>query len=234
MGFEEFFSSPFFVNFTDIIIPAIGATLRMLFFSMVFGAIIGIAVAVLFVMTSPYGLNPRPKLYKFVGFWVNMIRSFPIIILIVAISPITRMIVGTSIGEKAAIVPLTIAAFPVIARYIEASLLEVDRNVILAARSFGASNFQILTKVMFVEALPSIISGMTTTVILFLASTALAGAVGAGGLGAVALTFGYQRFDDVMMYCIVVILFVMVLLIQGLGELLYKRVKKGSPKKNKK
>ncbi len=202
----------------------------MLLFSMVLGMIIGTAVAVLFVMTSPYGLRPKPKLYKFVGFWVNMIRSFPVIILIVAMSPLTRAIVGTSVGEKAAIVPLTIAAFPVIARYIETSLLEVDRNVILAARSFGASDFQILTKVMFVEALPSIISGMTTTVILFLASTALAGAVGAGGLGAVALTFGYQRFDDVMMYCIVVILFVMVLLIQGMGELLYKRVKRGKNK----
>lgn len=220
----------FFVNFQDIILPAIASTARMLFFSMVFGMIIGAAVAVLLVMASPYGLAPRPKLYNFVGFWVNMIRSFPVIILIVAMSPLTRAIIGTSVGEKAAIVPLTIAAFPVIARYIESSLLEVDRNVILAARSFGASNFQILTKVMFVEALPSIVSGMTTTVILFLASTALAGAVGAGGLGAVALTFGYQRFDDVMMYCIVAILFVMVLLIQGLGELLYKRVKKANKK----
>lgn len=94
-----------------------------------------------------------------------------------AMSPLTRVIVGTSVGEQAAIVPLTIAAFPVIARYVEASLLEVDRNVILAARSFGATNMQILIKVMFVEAMPSIVSGMTTTVILFLASTALAGAV---------------------------------------------------------
>ena len=155
-----------------------------------------------------------------------MIRSFPVIILIVAISPLTRMMVGTSVGEKAAIVPLTLAAFPVIARYMETSLLEVDRDVVLAARSFGASNLQIMFKVLFAEAFPSIISGMTTTTILFLASTALAGAVGAGGLGAVALTYGYQRFDDVMMYCIVAILFIMVLLIQGFGELLYKRAKR--------
>ena len=222
MDLGAIFESQFFVNFQDIILPAIASTIRMLFFSMVFGMIIGIATAILLVMISPYGLNPKPKLYSFVGFWVNMIRSFPVIILIMAMSPLTRAIIGTSVGEKAAIVPLTVAAFPVIARYIEASLLEVDRNVILAARSFGASNFQILTKVMFVEALPSIISGMTTTVILFLASTALAGAV--------AITFGYQRFDDVMMYCIVAILFVMVLLIQGFGELLYRRVKKGNKK----
>lgn len=230
MNFEAILDMQFFANFQNLILPAIAATVRMLFFSMVFGAVTGTAAAILLVMASPYGLSPRPKLYKFVSFWINMIRSFPVIILILAISPLTRAIVGTSVGEVAAIVPLTIAAFPVIARYIEASLLEVDRNVILAARSFGASNLQILTKVMFVEALPSIISGMTTTVILFLASTALAGAVGAGGLGAVALTFGYQRFDDVMMYCIVAVLFIMVLLIQGLGELFYRRVKNGKQK----
>ncbi|XEQ97587.1 Methionine import system permease protein MetP [Sporomusa paucivorans] len=209
-----------------IILPAVVSTLQMLFFSMLFGFIIGTLVAILLVMTSPYGLKPNKKMYNTVSFIVNMIRSFPVIILIVAISPITRALVGTSIGEEAAIVPLTLAAFPVIARYMEASLQEVDTNVILAARSFGASNTQIMLKVLFPEALPSIVSGLTTTAILFLASTTLAGAVGAGGLGAVALTFGYQRFDDVMMYAIVVILFIMVLAIQGIGELIYRRVKK--------
>lgn len=208
------------------ILPAVGSTLQMLFFSMLFGFIIGTFVAIILVMTSPYGLKPNIKIYKIVGFIVNMIRSFPVIILIVAITPLTRVLVGTSIGEKAAIVPLTLAAFPVIARYMEASLLEVDINVILAARSFGASNSQIMFKVLFSEALPSIVSGLTTTAILFLASTTLAGAVGAGGLGAVALTYGYQRFDDVMMYAIVLILFVMVLAIQGIGELIYRKVKK--------
>lgn len=211
-----------------IIIPAIGSTLYMLACSMVLGFLIGTGVAILLVMTSPYGLKPNRKVYNTVSFIVNMIRSFPVIILIVAISPVTRVIAGTSIGEEAAIVPLTLAAFPVIARYMEASLLEVDTNVILAARSFGASNNQILFKVLFSEALPSIVAGMTTTAILFLASTTLAGAVGAGGLGAVALTFGYQRFDDVMMYAIVVILFIMVLAIQGFGELIYRRVKTGN------
>jgi D-methionine transport system permease protein len=210
----------------EIILPAVVSTLQMLFFSMLFGFIIGTLVAILLVMTSPYGLKPNKKIYNTVSFIVNMIRSFPVIILIVAISPITRALVGTSIGEEAAIVPLTLAAFPVIARYMEASLQEVDTNVILAARSFGASNTQIMMKVLFPEALPSIVSGLTTTAILFLASTTLAGAVGAGGLGAVALTFGYQRFDDVMMYAIVVILFIMVLAIQGIGELIYRKVKK--------
>lgn len=214
-----------------VILPAVGATVRMLFFSMLFGLILGSLTAVVLVMTSPFGLHPRPRLYRILGFTVNMIRSFPVIILIVAMSPVTRALVGTSIGEKAAIVPLTLAAFPVIARYMETSLLEVDHNVILAARSFGAGNGQILWRVLLPEALPSIVSGLTTTAILFLASTTLAGAVGAGGLGAVALTYGYQRFDDVMMYAIVLILFVMVLVIQTGGELLYRRLKNKGAKK---
>ncbi|WP_353106989.1 methionine ABC transporter permease [Acetoanaerobium noterae] len=224
-----------FINFSDtrlfeylpkVILPALFATLRMLFFSMILGLVIGSIVAVVLVITSPYGLKPNKRIYRALDFIINMIRSFPVIILIVAISPITRILVGTSVGEKAAIVPLTIAAFPVIARYIEASLLEVNKNLILAAKSFGASDSQIMIKVMFAEALPSIVAGLTTTTILFLASTTLAGAVGAGGLGAVALTYGYQRFDDLMMYAIVVILFIMVLIIQGIGELVYRKIKK--------
>jgi D-methionine transport system permease protein len=219
-------SSRFFQYLPVVILPAVWATLRMLFASMFLGFIIGSAVGVFIVVISPFGLCPKPRLYKLVGFVINMIRAFPVIILIVAMSPVTKTLVGTSIGEKTAIVPLTLAAFPVIARQIEASLLEVNPSVVLAARSFGAGKTQILFKVLFVEALPSIISGMTTITILFLASTTLAGAVGAGGLGAVALTYGYQRFDDIMMYAIVGLLFLMVLLIQGLGELLYRRSRK--------
>ena len=142
-----------------------------------------------------------------------------------AITPLTKFIVGTSIGEQAAIVPLSIAATPVIARLIQNSFDEVDRNLIIAAKSFGASTIQIIFKVLFVEALPSIISGLTTTTILFLGSITLAGAVGAGGLGAVALTYGYQRFDDAVMYTIVFILCILVFLIQGTGSLLYKKLK---------
>lgn len=209
-----------------VILPALFATLRMLFFSMMLGMIIGSILAIVLVITSPYGLRPNKRIYRTLDFSINMIRSFPVIILIVAISPLTRAIVGTSVGEKAAIVPLTIAAFPVIARYMEMSMLEVNKNVILAAKSFGASDSQIIFKVLFSEALPSIVAGLTTTTILFLASTTLAGAVGAGGLGAVALTYGYQRFDDAMMYAIVIILFAMVLIIQGIGELIYRKIKK--------
>lgn len=224
--FFNFSETRLFEYFPKIILPALLATLKMLFFSMFLGIIIGSVLAIIIVITSPYGLRPNKKIYRILDFCINMIRSFPVIILIVAISPITRVIVGTSVGEEAAIVPLTIAAIPVIARYIETSMLEVDKNIIIAAKSFGASDFQIIFKVLLSESLPSIVSGLTTTTILFLASTTLAGAVGAGGLGAVALTYGYQRFDDLMMYAIVIILFVMVLIIQGIGEFIYIKIKK--------
>lgn len=208
-----------------VIAPALLATVEMLFFSMLFGLIIGFMVAIALVITAPGGLSPQKAVYKVLNFIVNMVRSFPVIILIVAVTPLTRFIVGTSVGGKAAVVPLTIAAFPVIARLMENALMEVNRSAVTAARSFGANNLQIIFKVMFVEALPSIASGVTFTIIQFLGSTTLAGAVGAGGLGAVALTFGYQRFDDVMMYSIVLILCAMVLIIQNLGTFIYRKLK---------
>ncbi|VFS45952.1 methionine ABC transporter permease [Budvicia aquatica] len=208
-----------------IIWPAIIATIKMLSASLVIGALLGLIVAIILVLTNPSGLSPNRFIYRVLNAIVDAIRSFPAIILIVALTPLTRLIIGTSVGWMAAVVPLTIAAFPAIARLIEHSLLEVDKNVILAAKSFGASNGQIIFKVMFVEATPSIVSNMTFASIQLLANTTLAGAVGAGGLGAVALTYGYQRFDDVMMYAIVFILSVMVLSLQFLGRAIYRILK---------
>jgi D-methionine transport system permease protein len=197
----------------------------MLLCSLFFALIIGLFLAVLLVITSPNGLSPNKIFYKLANFVVNLVRSFPAIILIVAVTPLTRIIAGTSVGGKAAIVPLTIVCFPIIARLVENALLEVNRNVITAAKSFGASNLQIIFKIMFVEAMPSIASGITFTIIQLLATTTLAGAVGAGGLGAVALTFGYQRFDDAMMYSIVLIFCILVLSIQGTGSMIYRKLK---------
>ncbi len=155
---------------------------------------------------------------------VNSIRSFPIIILIVAISPITRLIVGTTIGERAAIFPLTIAATPFMARILETSMKAVDRQLIEAARSFGASDWQIVTRVMVKESMPLIVSGATLSAITFLSATTLAGAVGAGGIGAVALNYGYQSFNNTVLYTSVITLFVMVQLIQFVGDRLYKKI----------
>jgi D-methionine transport system permease protein len=210
--------------FEGIIAPSIWATLRMLSVSMVLSLILGFILAYFLILYGPQGLRPNNTRYKFLDFIVNSIRSFPIIILIVAISPLTRMIVGTSIGEKAAIFPLTIAATPFMARIIENSLKGVDRQLIEAARSFGASDFQIIMKVKVKESVPMIVAGTTLSTITFLSATTLAGAVGAGGIGAVALNYGYQSFNNTVLYTSVFILFIMVLVIQRVGDWLYKRM----------
>lgn len=221
------FNSAFWDNwlryFNGIIEPAIWATLRMLLFSMLFAVVTGFVLGIVMVITGPAGLRPKRWLYRILDFITNIIRSFPIIILIVAISPITRVIVGTTIGEKAAILPLTIAATPFIARIIENSLLAVDRQLIEAARSFGMSDLQIVFRVLIRESMPSIIAGVTLSTITFLSATTLAGAVGAGGLGAVALNYGYQSFNNTVLYTSVLILLVMVQVIQMVGNWLYKR-----------
>lgn len=209
--------------FNGIIRPAIGATLRMVTASMFFAFILGFLLAIVLVIYSPHGLRPNKRIYGILDFFVNIIRSFPIIILIVAISPITRMVVGTTIGEKAAILPLTIAAAPFMARIFENSMMEVDKQLIEAAHSFGASDLQIIFKVLIKESIPSIISGTTLSIIYFLSATTLAGAVGAGGIGAVALNYGYQSFNNSILYTCVFILLIMVQIIQMIGNWLYKK-----------
>lgn len=221
--FNSGFWSEWLRYFNGIIMPAIWSTMRMLAASMIFAFIIGFALAILLIIWGPRGLNPNKRGYVLMDFIINAIRSFPIIILIVAISPITRMVVGTSIGEKAAIFPLTISAAPFMARIIENSLLAVDYQLIEAARSFGLSNMQIIFKVMIKEAIPSIIAGTTLSTITFLTATTLAGAVGAGGIGAVALNYGYQSFNNSVLYTSVFILLIMVQVIQMLGNFMYKK-----------
>ncbi len=170
-------------------------------------------------------MQPNKIINSILGFIVNTLRSFPFIILVVAIIPLTRAIVGKSIGETAALVPLTIGAAPFIARVIEGALKEVDKGLIEAAKSFGASDFQIIFKVMVKEAMPSIISGITLSIISIIGYSAMAGAVGAGGVGAVALTYGYQRFDNAVMIYTVITLIIIVQLLQGAGNLAYRKLK---------
>ena len=210
--------------FDGIIAPSILATLRMLSASMLLSLVFGFGVAVLLVLYGPQGLRPAPRIHRGIDFVVNSIRSFPIIILIVAISPVTRLLVGTTIGEKAAIFPLTVAATPFMARIIESGMKSVDRQLIEAARSFGASDWQIIVRVMLKESMPLIVSGTTLSAIMFLSATTLAGAVGAGGIGAVALNYGYQSFNNTVLYTSVVILFIMVQVIQVVGDYLYKKI----------
>jgi D-methionine transport system permease protein len=224
MLYSEAFWQKWWKYFDGIISPSIFSTLRMLCATMILAFVFGFVLAIVLIITRSDGLRPNKKVYQIVDFLVNTIRSFPIIILIVAISPITRAVVGTSIGEKAAILPLTLAATPFLARIFENALAQVDKQLIEAARSFGASDVQIIFKVMLKEAVPSFVAGMTLATISFLSATTLAGAVGAGGLGAVALNYGYQSFNDTVLYTSVIILCVMVQLIQSIGNYIYERL----------
>lgn len=210
----------------DILLPAIWETLYMSLVSTFIAVVIGIFTAIVLIMTQKDGLTPNVQLYRVLDVVINTLRSFPFIILMIVLFPVTKMIVGKSIGTTAAIVPLTIGAAPFIARLIESALKEVDAGVIEAAKSFGAGNFQIVFKIMFVEALPGIISAITLTLITVIGFSAMAGAVGGGGLGDVAIKFGYYRFQtDIMLYT-VLILIVLVQFFQSLGDYLYKITKK--------
>ena len=211
--------------FTGIFLEALGQTIYMVGVSAILATIIGFILAIILVVTDDKGLKPNKIVNSTLGFIINILRSFPFIILVVAIIPLTRAIVGKSIGETAALVPLTIGAAPFVARVIEGALKEVDKGLIEAAKSFGASNTQIIFKVMVKEAMPSIVSGITLSIISLIGYSAMAGAVGAGGLGAVALTYGYQRFDTEVMIYTVITLIIIVQLLQGAGNLAYKKLK---------
>ena len=209
----------------DIILKAFNETVFMTFYSTIFSVIFGFILAVILTISAEDGLRPNKVVYKILDVIINILRSFPFIILMVFIIPLTRAIVGTSIGKEAAIVPLTFAAAPFVARIIESSLREVDKGVIEAAKSFGASDFQIVFKVMLKEAVPSIVSGLTLTIISIIGYSAMAGTVGGGGLGYLAVSYGYQRFQkDVMITVIILIIIVQAL--QMLGNYLYKKLNK--------
>ena len=201
-------------------------TLYMAFVSTLLAFIIGLGLAIILVITSKNGLKPNRAVYNTLDIAVNTLRSFPFIILIIVLFPLTKFIVGTSIGTTAAVVPLTIGSAPFIARLIENAMNEVDSSIIEAALSYGATKTQIIFKVIFIEALPSIINAITLTLIVVIGFTAMAGAVGGGGLGDVAMRYGFQRFrPDIMAYT-VIILIVMVQISQSSGNFLYKITKK--------
>lgn len=208
-----------------LIVPAFFATMKMLFISGIFSIAFGFIIGVALTITEKDGLCENVVLNRILDFIVNTIRSFPFIILMISIIPLTRLIVGKSIGETAALVPLTVACSPFMARIFQNSFKEVDPALIEAAQSFGATKAQIILRVMLKESIPSIISGICLAVINLLNATAMAGAVGAGGLGAVALTYGYQNFNKQIMYSICVILVVLVAVIQYLGDWVYKKLK---------
>lgn len=210
----------------EIIVKALIETLKMVFVSTTFSVILGFIPAIILTVTAKDGLRPNKFIYNILDFIVNTLRSFPFVILMVIVIPLTRALVGKSIGTEAAMVPLTIAAAPFVARIIESSLREVDKGVIEAAKSFGASNTQIIFKVMLKEAIPSIVSGVTLALISIIGYSAMAGSIGAGGLGDLAVRYGYQRWKPELMGVTVVVLIILVQLLQSLGNYLYKKLSK--------
>ena len=210
----------------DILINALKETIIMVLASTLFSVILGFIPAIILTLTAKDGLKPNKAIYSVLDFIVNTLRSFPFVILMVIIIPFTRLLVGKTYGTAAAIVPLTIAAAPFVARIIESSLREVDKGVIEAAKSFGASNTQIIFKVMLKEAVPSIVSGITLTVISIVGYSAMAGTLGGGGLGDVAIRYGYQRFETDMMVVTCIILIIVVQGLQFLGNYFYNKLSK--------
>lgn len=209
-----------------LIAASTGETLYMVAVAALIATVLGLPLGV-FLATSGRGeLFAAPWANRVLGVVVNATRSTPFIILVVAIIPFTRLIAGTSIGTSAAVVPLTVAATPFIARLIEGAIREVDQGLIEAARAFGASPLQIVAKVLIPEALPGIVLGLTLAIVSLLGFSAMVGAVGGGGLGDLGIRYGYQRFMPEMMLAVVVVLIVLVQAVQSIGDRMARRLNK--------
>ncbi|AMD01126.1 MULTISPECIES: methionine ABC transporter permease [Halomonas] len=207
----------------DLIIKATLDTLYMVGVSGFLAALFGVPLGVMLYVTRPRQILARPALNQALGIVTNVGRSIPFIILMVAIIPFTRMVVGTSIGTNAAIVPLTIAAIPFVARLVEGALNEIPPGLVEAAQSMGATPGQIITKVLLPEARGGIITGLTITIVTLVSYSAMAGAVGGGGLGDLGIRYGYNRFNPTVMLITVAILVVMVQGFQSLGDYLVRK-----------
>ena len=204
-----------------LVLTSTGQTLSMVLFSTLFSLLMGLPLGILLSVTSGVeqgGIIPKPLLNNVLGRIVNVLRSFPFIILMILLFPLSRILIGTSIGTTATIVPLSIAAAPFVARVIETALKEVDPGVVQAARAMGSTNWQIIRKVLIPEALPSLVSGVTLTIINLIGYSAMAGAIGGGGLGDLAIRYGYQRFRGDVMVVAVIIILVLVEIIQVVGN----------------
>lgn len=208
-----------FSTIMSLVWPATLQTLAMVLASTVFSLILGLPLGILLCVTDPVtGITPRPVLYQVLIRIVNALRSFPFMILMILLFPLSRLIIGTSIGTAATIVPLSIAAAPFVARIIETALKEVDPGVVQAARTMGSTNTQIILKVLLPEALPSLVSGVTLTIINLIGYSAMSGAIGGGGLGDLAIRYGYQRNQPLVMIPAVIIILIMVEVIQFIGS----------------
>ena len=210
---------------------ALWETIYVTILSTLFAIVIGLPLGMLLVAGDPKGIRPMPSLLmKIINVVINFLRSIPFLILIVVVIPLTRLIVGTSVGTVASIVPLVVAAFPFVARLVESSLREVNPNIIETAQSMGATPMQILLRVMLPEAVPSLITNFTLAITTILGYTAMSGAIGGGGLGNIAIMIGYNRYKYAVLYAAVIVLVILVQVIQSFGTWLAtksdKRLKK--------
>jgi len=224
--FETLFEN-FTPNMLALFVESLVQTVAMVGVSGLIGALLGIPLGVYLRLTDQGGVLENAQANKIVGGLVNAVRSTPFIILMVAIIPLTRLIAQTSIGTTAAMVPLTIAAAPFVARLVEAALREVDGGLIEAAQAMGATTWQIVWKVLLPEAWPGIVAALTITLVSLTGYSAMAGAVGGGGLGDLAIRYGYQRFLPDVMLAVVLILIVFVQIIQSAGDWAVRRLKHG-------
>lgn len=209
----------------DLFLTSIYQTLFMVVVSLFFGAIIGTVIAIILVVCKPDGISPHAVVYNVLNTVINIIRSIPSLILLVTVLPLSKFIVGTSFGTTAAIVPLIFFVSPYVARLVENSLLEVNDGIIEAADAMGATTWQVIRYFLLPEAKSSLVLSFTTATIGLVGATAVAGAIGAGGIGDLALNYGYQRFDNVAMVSTIVILIIFVQIIQSLGNKISKSMR---------
>lgn len=213
-----------FMRIMSLLLPSLWQTIYMVLFSTLFSLILGLPLGILLVITEKNGIWEKPGFNSILGTVINILRSFPFLILMIVIFPLSRLVVGTTIGTTATIVPLSIAATPFVARVIESSLKEVDWGVVEASLSMGATPIQIITRVLIPESLPSLILGITLTIINIIGYSAMAGALGGGGLGDLAIRYGLQRYDTPVLIATVIVLIVIVQLVQIVGSYLAKKV----------
>lgn len=206
------------------LLGALGETLLMTFVPTILAFVIGLPLGVILVTGEEGGIHPLPRwLMTALNFIINILRSVPFLILLIVVLPLSRILVGTTVGTKAILAPLVIAAFPFVARLVETSIREVDAGVVEAAQSMGASTLQIVCKVLIPEARPSLISNFMVALITIFGYGAMAGAVGGGGIGRIAVNYGYNRYKPLVMYFAVVLLIVLVQLFQSIGNVLVKK-----------
>lgn len=213
-------------NIFKIVGPAIPQTIYMVLLSSIIATVFGMILGIILTLTRPGGLREIKSLYSFLDFVVNIMRSLPFIILMIVVLPLTKVIVGKGYGTNASIVPLSISAIPFVARIVEGYLIQVDKGIIDAAKSMGATTSQIVFKVLIPESMPAIVNGITLTIINIIGYSAMAGAIGGGGLGDVALRYGYQRGQTDVLFVTVVVIIIFVQLIQFVGNSISNNINK--------